>query len=88
MPVAFSLPMPCGSRLICMQPLHRVPMTGRSTRQPMADLTGIGGDMPWREGGVQCPKPCLLPTVLAVSGLLLSRVLPTAASRSPSAPTA
>ena len=33
-------------------------------------------------------KPCLLPTLLAASRLLLSRVLPTAASRPPAAPTA
>jgi CheY-like chemotaxis protein len=33
-------------------------------------------------------KPCLLPTLLAASRLLLSRVLPTAVSRPPAAPTA
>ena len=33
-------------------------------------------------------KPCLLPTLLAASRLLLTRVLPTAASRPPTAPTA
>jgi CheY-like chemotaxis protein len=33
-------------------------------------------------------KPCLLPTLLAASRLLLSRVLPTAVSRPPTAPTA
>jgi CheY-like chemotaxis protein len=33
-------------------------------------------------------KPCLLPTLLAAARLLLSRVLPTAASHSPIAPTA
>ena len=33
-------------------------------------------------------KPCLLPTLLAASRLLLSRVLPTAGSRPPAAPTA
>jgi CheY-like chemotaxis protein len=33
-------------------------------------------------------KPCLLPTLLAASRLLLSRVLPTAVSRPPIAPTA
>ena len=33
-------------------------------------------------------KPCLLPTLLAASRLLLSRVLPTAVSRPPTVPTA
>jgi DNA-binding response OmpR family regulator len=33
-------------------------------------------------------KPCLLPTLLAASRLLLSRVLPTAVSRPPTGPTA
>jgi hypothetical protein len=50
MSVAFSLPIPGGSRLICMQPLHKVPLTGQSTMLTMADLTGIGGDIRWREG--------------------------------------
>jgi len=50
----------------------------------MNDFYESLGDTLWREGGVRC----VVPTLLAASRLRLSRVLPTAASRPPTASTA
>ena len=71
-----------GLRLNCMQPLHAIQGIGHSITLTMPDFKGTLGDTLWREGS------CLLPTLLAASGLLLNRVLPTAVSRPPAAPTA
>jgi len=65
-----------------MQPLHAIPGIGHSITLTMPDFKGTLGDTLWREG------PCLLPTLLAASRLLLNRVLPTAVSCPPAAPTA
>jgi len=64
-----------------MQPLHAIPGIGHSITLTMPDFKGTLGDTLWREG------PCL-PTLLAASRLLLNRVLPTAVSCPPAAPTA
>ena len=72
-------------RDVCRQ-LRANPETGQV---PILVVTASPQDAPDSE----CPdavltKPCLLPTLLAASRLLLSRVLPTAVSRPPAAPTA
>ena len=72
-------------RDLCRQ-LRANPETGQV---PILVVTASPQDDPDSD----CPdavltKPCLLPTLLAASRLLLSRVLPTAASRPPTAPTA
>ena len=72
-------------RDLCRQ-LRANPETGQV---PILVVTASPQDDPDSE----CPdavltKPCLLPTLLAASRLLLRRVLPAAASRPPAAPTA
>jgi CheY-like chemotaxis protein len=72
-------------RDVCRQ-LRANPETGQA---PILVVTASTQD----DADSDCPdavltKPCLLPTLLAASHLLLSRVLPTAVSRSPTAPPA
>jgi hypothetical protein len=69
-----------------MQPLHAMPGMGDSTTLTMPDFKGtLDPDSEYPDAVLT--KPCLLPTLLAASRLLLSRVLPTAVSRPPTAPT-
>ena len=72
-------------RELCRQ-LRANPETGQV---PILVVTASPQDAPDSD----CPdavltKPCLLPTLLAASRLLLRRVLPPAAARPPAAPTA
>ncbi len=78
-----------------MQPLHAMPGIGHFTTPTMTDFEGTLGDTLWREGGVcsvlvpaGAGMAVELRSLLAASRLLLSRVLPTTVSRSPTAPPA